>query len=71
MRVTWMVRGTRIPSSPGSMPRAYEDSGTVDVEGVGEAVEWLAAKSPIWDGVDQTRPLTIEIVPAVEGVSAA
>jgi hypothetical protein len=58
-------------ASPNAMPRGYEETGTVDVDGVGEAVEWLAAKSPVWDGVDQTRPLTIEIIPSTEEASAA
>lgn len=64
MRYAWTARGTALACSAGASERAYDDSGTVDADSAGAVVEWLAARGPVWDGLDQSRAITIEIVPA-------
>lgn len=63
MRFEWTVRGTAIASSAGATRRAFMDAGTTEAESAGAVVEWLAARSPVWDGLDQALPITIEIAP--------
>lgn len=63
MNFTWTASGTEITSSPGATERGEDVTGTIEADGVGEVVEWLAARSPIWDVLDQECAVTIEIVP--------
>lgn len=59
----WLITGTEIPASPGSMVHHFEDSGEREAESAGEIVEWLAQRGP-WDMLDGRQRVAIDIEPA-------
>lgn len=63
----WEMSGLQMPPSPGSMTRDARESGMVEGESAGVAVEWVVRYGP-WDCFDQDEGLTIRVEPANQQV---
>lgn len=66
-RWTWEMSGLQVPSRPGAMTRDARESGEVEAESAGGAVEWVVRYGP-WDCFDQDEGLTIRVEPANQQV---
>lgn len=66
-RWRWTMRGT-LPSS-GTLARGCEETGEIDAERAGEAVEHVVQRGP-WDLFDQDERVTITIEPIAVPVDA-
>ena len=62
-RWLWRVEGTAQAS--GTIIRGFEDSGVVQAEGAGDALNWLVHRGPFWDGLNADEEFTVTISPDV------
>jgi hypothetical protein len=58
----WAVDG--IEDAHGTLQRPFNDSGVVEAEQAGEALDWLVNHGPMWDCLDTDHVFTITISPA-------
>jgi len=57
----WRVEGEQLVS--GNIERDYEDTGVIESEGMGEAIQQLIDRELWWDTLDTEREVSIIITP--------
>ena len=60
----WRIEARQPRMSPGARARFTDDTGLIRAEGAGDALHWLVAHGPMWEGVDTGYQLTLTITPA-------
>jgi hypothetical protein len=60
----WRIEARQPSMSPGARTRFTDDTGLIRAEGAGEALHWLVAHGPMWEGVDSDYQFTLTITPA-------
>jgi rhamnogalacturonyl hydrolase YesR len=58
-RWRWRVEGAGVKS--GTTEHPYEETGEIETEHAGDALDWLIHRGPMWDCMDTSRPFTITI----------
>jgi hypothetical protein len=59
----WRIEARQPSASPGARARFTDGTGLIRAEGAGEALHWLVAHGPMWEGVDIGYELTLTITP--------
>jgi hypothetical protein len=65
MIFVWLVEGiAENLYGTGAVVRAFSDTGQIEAEHAGEALDWLNRKGPLWDsGLDANQRFTLTIWP--------
>jgi hypothetical protein len=61
-RWRWRVQG--IEDTYGTIEHLYDESGVIETEHAGDALNWLINEGPIWDCLNVDERITITIEPA-------
>ncbi len=59
----WRIEARQPSASPGARARFTDETGLIRAEGAGEALHWLVAHGPVWEGVDIGYQFTLTVIP--------